>query len=218
MIISWIGHSCFKIASKFNGKDLMIITDPFQKGIGLRVPKMAADIVTVSHHHEDHDNVSAVAGNFEEKPFVIDQPGEYEVKNIFISSVKTWHDNKQGQDRGENIIYRFDIEGLSLAHLGDLGHVLDDEQLDQLGNIDILFMPVGGTYTLNAVSAAKVVRQIEPRMVIPMHYRDPKVKFKLDSVNAFRKEMGGQAETAKKLKITKKNIPSDEIKLIIFEK
>ena len=96
--------------------------------------------------------------------------------------------------------------------------ILSDEQLDQLGNIDILFIPVGGTYTLNAVNASKAVRQIEPRIVIPMHYRDPKLKIKLDSVNAFRKEMGGQAETVKKLKISKKNLPTEETKLIIFEK
>jgi len=218
MVISWLGHACFKIISKYNNQDLTIITDPYDKSIGLRVPKMAADIVTVSHQHEDHNNVKAVAGNLSDMPFVIDQAGEYEIKGIAISTIKTWHDSKQGQDRGENIVYRFDIEGLSVVHLGDLGHILSDEQLEQIGNVDILMIPVGGTYTLNASSASKVVRQIEPRIVIPMHYRDEKVKLKLDSVNAFRKEMGGLAENEKKLKITKKNLPSEETKIIILEK
>lgn len=218
MVISYIGHSCFKITSKYNGRDLILVTDPFGKSIGLRLPKLSADIVTVSHDHDDHNNAQAVQGNLEKQPFIIDQVGEYEIKNVFVAALKTWHDSKEGKDRGENLIVKFDIEGLSLAHLGDLGHVLNDEQLEKLGNIDILIVPVGGTYTLNAVSAAKVVRQIEPRIVIPMHYRDPKVKIKLDSVNAFRKEMGGQAETVKKLKIAKKNLPADEIKLIIIEK
>lgn len=218
MIISHIGHSCFKISSKFNNQDLIIITDPYHKDIGLRVPKLNADIVTISHDHQDHNNAEAVFGNLEKKPFIIRQPGEYEIKNVFVSTSETWHDSKQGEQRGENLAYRFDIESLALAHLGDLGHLLNDEQLEQLGNIDILFIPVGGTYTLNAVGAAKVVRQIEPRIVIPMHYRDPKKKIKLDSKNAFVKEMGGQAETVKKLKISKKNLPVDEIKAIIIEK
>ncbi len=218
MIISWLGHSCFKIILKYNNQDLMIITDPYDKSIGLRVPKMAADVVTISHQHEDHNNAKAVSGNLSDMPFVIDQAGEYEIKGIAVSTIKTWHDNKQGEDRGENIIYRFDIEGLSVVHLGDLGHILSDEQLEQIGNVDILMIPVGGIYTLNAASASKVVRQIEPRIVIPMHYRDEKVKIKLESVNAFRKEMGGLAENEKKLKISKKNLPSEETKIIILEK
>jgi len=218
MNILWLGHSCFKIVSKYLNQDLVLITDPFDKSIGLRVPKMSADIVTISHHHDDHDNSDAVSGNLEDVPFIIDQQGEYEIKNIFVHGIPSWHDAKEGQDRGDNLIYRYDIEGLVIAHLGDIGHTLSDEQLDQLGNVDILFIPVGGTYTLNANGASKVVRQIEPRIVIPMHYRDDKLKIKLDSVNAFRKEMGGQAETVKKLKISKKNIPQDETKIIIFEK
>lgn len=218
MIISYLGHSCFKIVTKYFNKDLAVITDPYDKSIGLRVPKMQADIVTISHHHDDHDNAASVSGNLEDRPFIIDQCGEYEIKNVFISGFLSWHDDKEGEKRGENIIYRYDIEGLAVVHLGDLGHALNDEQLNKLGNIDILFIPVGGNYTLNAVGASKVVRQIEPRIVIPMHYRDPKVKIKLDSVNAFRKEMGGQAETLKKLKITKKNLPSEETKIIILEK
>lgn len=218
MIISYLGHSCFKIVTKYLGQDLEIITDPYDKSIGFRVPKMSADIVTISHHHDDHDNAMAVSGNIESNPFIIDQSGEYEIKGVFVTGIPSYHDGKEGQDRGENIIYRYDIEGLILVHLGDLGHDLSDNQLDKLGNVDILMIPVGGTYTLNASAASKVVRQIEPRIVIPMHYKAEKLKLKLDSVNAFRKEMGGQAETEKKLKITKSNLPSEETKLTILEK
>ncbi|MFZ5364748.1 MAG: MBL fold metallo-hydrolase [Patescibacteria group bacterium] len=218
MNISWLGHSCFKIETKYQNQNLVIITDPYHKEIGLRVPKMAADIVTISHEHDDHNNREAVEGNLEKTPFLIDQPGEYEIKGVFVHGLSSSHDNQDGAQRGGNIIYRFDIEGLSLVHLGDLGHQLSDQQLDQLGNVDVLFVPVGGTYTLDANGASKLVREIEPRLVIPMHYRDDKVKLKLDSVNAFRKEMGGQATTEKKIKIAAKNLPAEETKIIILEK
>jgi L-ascorbate metabolism protein UlaG (beta-lactamase superfamily) len=218
MNISSFGHSCFKLTTKYEGKELAVITDPYDKSIGLRVPKMSADIVTVSHDHKDHSNSASVAGNLENTPFVINQPGEYEIKKVFIAGFNSWHDNKEGAERGSNIIYRYDIEGVTVAHLGDLGCQLTEDQLDQLGDIDVLFIPVGGTYTLDAVGAAKVVREIDPRIVIPMHYREENLNYDLDSVNAFRKEMGGAAETEKKLKISKKSLPSDEIKIIILEK
>lgn len=197
---------------------MVIITDPYDKSIGLRVPKMSADIVTVSHDHKDHSNSAAVSGNLENIPFVITQPGEYEIKKVFITGFNSWHDNEEGAKRGSNIIYRYDVEGMTVAHLGDLGCQLTEEQLDQLGDVDVLFIPVGGTYTLDAAGAAKVVREIDPRIVIPMHYREENLNYDLDSVNAFRKEMGGAAETEKKIKLSKKALPVEEIKIIILEK
>jgi len=166
MIISWFGQSCFKI----QGEKSTLVTDPFDKSFGLKVPRLAADVVTTSHDHKDHNNTKVVRGIAENQPFIIDGPGEYEVKNIFIYGVKAYHDNKEGQERGENIIYRIGIDGISIAHLGDLGHALKNGQIERLEGVDILMIPVGGIYTIDAKKETEVISQIEPRIEIPIHY------------------------------------------------
>jgi len=214
MFITWLGHSCFKIQIKNNDREVILVTDPFEKGIGLKVPRVNGDIVTVSHNHYDHNNVSAVKNN----PFVINSPGEYEVKNVFVTGIQSFHDNKEGKDRGLNTIYRIESEGLSLAHLGDLGHILDTEQLEKLEDIDILMVPVGGKYTLNAKEAVEVVNQIEPRIIIPMHYKVKGLKINIEPVDKFLKEMGIKStEKLNKLKIIKKDLPQEELKVILLE-
>lgn len=212
MNITYFGHSCFKIEEKINDQNISIITDPFTKEVGLKVPNVEADIVSVSHNHFDHNNTSSLRGN----PFIVDTAGEFDVKGVIIEGVRSYHDDKQGQDRGDNIIFRFDVEGLSLAHLGDLGDVLDNKQLEKLGGVDILFIPVGGKYTLDAKKALEVISQVEPRIVIPMHYKTKDSKIDIEGVDKFVKELGIEPNYEDKLKINKKDLPTEDMRLVIF--
>jgi len=156
MIITWLGHSCFKIQDKLTPEGVTIVTDPFDKSVGLKVPRFEAQIVTISHDHSDHNNVSAIKGD----PFVIKGAGEYEVKGVFIEGVEAYHDDQSGAQRGKNIIYRIDFDEMSVTHLGDLGHTLDSKQLEKLEGTDILLIPVGGNFTIGANKAVEVVSQI----------------------------------------------------------
>ncbi|MEA3463849.1 MAG: MBL fold metallo-hydrolase [Patescibacteria group bacterium] len=213
MIITWLGHSCFKIQDKAGPDGVTVITDPFDKSVGLKAPKCEADIVTVSHDHYDHNNVSAIRGN----PYVIKSAGEYEVKNVFIEGVESYHDDQQGAERGKNIIFRIDIDDMSVIHLGDLGHTLDAKQLDKLEGADILLAPVGGIYTIGAGKAVEVVSQIEPRIVIPMHYKTPGLKISLEGVDKFIKELAVTPTYEEKLKISKKDLPAKDMELVILK-
>ncbi len=213
MTITWLGHSCFKIEEKINGENVSLITDPFSKEIGLKAPNVEADIVSVSHDHDDHNNVSSLRGN----PFIIDCAGEFDVKGIIVEGIRSFHDDKDGSERGDNIIFRFDIEGISLAHLGDLGDALDNKQLEKLGGVDVLFIPVGGKYTLDAKKAVEVISQIEPRIVIPMHYKTEDLKIDIDGVDKFVKELGIEPNYEEKFKISKKDLPSEDMNLVIFK-
>jgi L-ascorbate metabolism protein UlaG (beta-lactamase superfamily) len=201
MVINWYGQSCFKIVTNA----LTIVTDPFAKNIGLRPPAFAADIVCVSHQHEDHNNVSAIGG----EPFVVDGPGEYEIKGISISGIESFHDQKQGQERGLNTIYLIESEEIRLCHLGDFGQdKFSDEQVEALGEVDILFIPVGGKFTVDASAAAILVNQLEPKLVVPMHYKLPDLKIELDPVDKFLKELGAPSkEPVDKITIKKKLLP-----------
>ncbi len=212
MIITWCGHSCFKIQNKLND-GVTVTTDPFDKKIGLKPPAFESDIVTVSHDHYDHNNVKSLRGN----PFVIKTAGEYDVKGVAVHGVESYHDNEEGKEKGVNIIYKISMDDITIAHLGDLGHELNEKQLEVLVGIDILFVPVGGKYTLNAKKAVEVVSQIEPRIVIPMHYQIPGLKIKLDGVEKFIKELGIKPTNEVKLKITKKDLPQEDTELVLLE-
>ena len=210
MNITWLGQACFKI----QGKEVTVITDPYDKTIGIKLPRLTADIVTVSHDHHDHNYLQGISGD----SFIISSPGEYEVKGVFIYGIPSFHDNKQGAERGLNTIYLFEFEGLKIVHLGDLGHLLTDEQLDRMQSVDVLLIPVGGVYTINAEQASEVISQIEPRIVIPMHYKIPGLKINIDGLNKFSKEMGiKESDTIDKLRITKKDLPQEETKVIILK-
>lgn len=216
MIITWFGQSCFKI----QGEKSVVVTDPYDKSYGLKVPHLAADIVTSSHNHGDHNNIKAVRGTGEGDPFIIDTPGEYEVKNVFIYGVHSYHDDQEGKERGKNIIYRIEIDGISIAHLGDLDHELKNGQIEKLEGVDILMIPVGGTYTISGKEATGVISQLEPRIVIPMHYNIPglKLKNKIDGSDKFCKEIGVcPTERINKFKVTKKDLPQEEMKVVILE-
>lgn len=212
MIITWLGHSCFKIQDKAGPDGITVATDPFEKSVGLKAPNFEADIVTISHEHFDHNNAKSLRGD----PFVIDTAGEYDIKGVLIQGVDSYHDEQEGKERGKNTIYRIEMDDISLVHLGDLGHVLDNRQLEALVGIDILMIPVGGKYTLDGKKAVEVVSQIEPRIVIPMHYKIPNLKVDIETEEKFVKEMGLTPTKEEKLKISRKDLPQENMELVVF--
>ena len=214
MNITWYGHSCFKLQSK----DIVLITDPFDKKIGLRPPHGAANIVTVSHDHYDHNNFKIIKGD----PFVVDSAGEYEINKIIIRGIDSYHDNKEGKERGSNVIYVIEMEDMKICHLGDFGQEgFLNSQLEKIGQIDILFIPVGGTFTIDWKLANTIISQIEPRIIIPMHYKLPGMTgdlSKIDTADNFCKEHGVSAKDAiEKFSIKKKDLPQDEAKVVLMK-
>ena len=208
MEISWHGHSCFRLRDK----DGLVITDPYGKGIGYSLPHIRADIVTISHYHPHHSYLKGVKG----EPKVIDAPGEYEIQGVFIAGIASFHDKRRGRDRGRNTIYLFDFDGFTICHLGDLGQVLTPSQVEELGDVDLLLIPVGGHTTINAAEASEVISLLEPRLVIPMHYRtETTVGSPLDEVDKFLKVMGVKGEVQDSLKVTKSTLP-DETQVVIL--
>lgn len=204
MDITWFGQACFKI----KGKTATVITDPFDpETTGLKAPKdLEGQIVLSSHDHKDHNFVESVAGN----PLVIEGPGEYEKAGVQIAGISSFHDNSEGTERGQNTIYNFNIDGINIVHLGDLGHLLTEEQSSQIGEVDILMIPAGSVFTIDAETAAKVVAQLEPKIVIPMHYKLPELKINLEGVEPFLKEMGAEnIEAQPKLSITRDKLPEE---------
>lgn len=200
MEITWLGHSCFKI----RGKQTTIITDPYSPDLGYSLGKLNASIVTVSHLHPGHSFTAGVGGD----PRAITGSGEYEISNVLVIGVATFHDEDRGKIRGGNTAYLIEIDEISICHLGDLGHVLTDEQVEELGNVDVLLVPVGGVSTIDSPVAAEIVRQLEPKAVIPMHYKTPALSRKLEPVEAFLKEMGADNITPQaKLSLTKSSLP-----------
>lgn len=215
MTITWYGQSCFQITTnQGRNNHVSIVIDPFSEEIGLKVPKLQADIVLATHEHRDHNNIKAVSG----EPFLIKGPGEYEVKEVFIQGIPAFHDNSQGKDRGGITIYTLELEEMKLCHLGDLGqNELSVEQLDKINGVDILMLPIGGTYTISAKEALKIMSQIEPKITIPMHYQIPKLKIKLDGIDEFLKTTGIKSiEPLPKLSIKEKDLPQEESKIIVL--
>ncbi len=210
MIITWYGHSCFRIESK----DTSVLIDPFSSEIGLRPPKIKDTIVLVSHQHYDHNNTEGMPG----ESFLVEGPGEYEIKGVSIKGIQSYHDKSQGQERGLNTIYVIKMEDMTLAHLGDFGEEkLSEEQVEKIGDVDILMIPIGGIYTVNYKEAMEVVRQIEPKVVVPMHYKIQGLKLEIDGPEKFLKEMSLTPEKAEKsYKIQKKSLPAEEMKLVLF--
>ncbi len=180
MNIRWLGHATFMISSDDGTR---IITDPYTTGGKLSYGEIqeTADIVTVSHGHGDHNNAGAVRGN----PTIVDQAGITEVKGIKFQGVPTAHDDAGGAQRGNNISFCFEVDGIRVCHLGDLGHMLDDKQAAELGQIDILLIPVGGYYTIDAQVASQVADKLAPKLVIPMHFENDKCDFPIVGVDEF---------------------------------
>jgi len=200
MDISWLGHSCFRI----RGGQATVITDPYPPSLGYSLGKPTAHIVTVSHQHPGHSYVRGIDG----EPKLITRPGEYEISGVLIIGIATYHDEEGGKKRGRNTLYLVEVDEVSICHLGDLGHVLTTEQIEKLDNVDVLLLPVGGISTIDAPVAAKVVRQLEPKVVIPMHYKTPALNWELEPVERFLKETGiKQVDSRPKLSFTKQSLP-----------
>lgn len=221
--ITWAGQSCFQISvsnSMPNGRQAKdhqanIVIDPFDQDIGLKPPNFEADVLLITHDHSDHNNIKAIKGN----PFLIDGPGEYEIKGVFVQGITSFHDDKEGKERGTNTIYTVESEGIRFCHLGDFGQKqLTDEQLERIGPVDILMIPVGGVYTISSSEAQKIVGQIEPKIVIPMHYELPKLKFKLDGVGKFLKSMGkNSVQAQEKLTVKTSTLPKEgEMEIVVL--
>lgn len=207
MEVSWLGHSCFLL----RGKNVTLVTDPFSPQQGPsqgelpRLSKINASIVTVSHNHPGHNNVTAVGGN----PRIVRGPGEYEISDVLITGVASYHDEKRGQQYGRNTIYVIHIDELIICHLGDLGHTLQEEQLEEVADADVLLIPIGGQHTINATQAAEVISQVEPRIVIPMHYR-PTTGEASDPLDKFCREMGIETMNKQpKLNVTRSSLPTE---------
>ena len=218
MEITYLGHSAFKIKTK----TATLVTDPYGKMTGFVMPAVSADLITVSHHHEDHDNIKAVSGTARRaNPFVIDSPGEYEIEGISVFGYQTYHDAENGAKRGNNVIYVIQAEDLRILHLGDLGHKLSKEIIDELDGIDVVMIPVGGDYTVDAKMAAEIAAELEPYYVIPMHFKtekhDDKTFGQLATVEEFVKEFQHGSRTVKNLSISKLGLPEDLTEVILFE-
>ena len=210
MTITWYGQSCFRI----DAREGVIAIDPFAKELGLTPPRFQTDIALVTHGHFDHANVGALAGT----PTLITGPGEYEARGVAVRGIPSFHDRQEGRERGLNTIYRINAEEMTLVHLGDFGEgALRDETLDAIGDVDILFVPVGGTYTIDSGDAAKVVHQIEPRIIIPMHYELPGLSVKLEPVDGFLRSFGvREPERMSKLVIKKRDLPENTNRVVVL--
>lgn len=205
MVISWYGQSCFRVQSG----ERTLIFDPFAKTIGLTPPALQADIVLVTHNHPDHANIHAIKGEY----FLINGSGEYEVKGVKVLGIDSFHDDEQGAKRGFNTIYRVELESLRLLHLGDIGQpALDNGQVEEIDEVDIVMVPVGGVFTTNAKQAVDIIKQIEPKIIIPMHYLLPQLTIQeLDGVDKFLEEIGEEGITPQeKLTIKQKDLPTEE--------
>jgi L-ascorbate metabolism protein UlaG (beta-lactamase superfamily) len=200
--VTWLGHGCFRL----RGKAAAVVNDPYPPALGPRLPRLEADLLTISHEHENHAYLRAV----KDGAYVISGPGEYEVAGVVVNGLPTYHDAAGGAEHGRNTVYVIELDDVRVCHLGDLGHGLDDAMLGAIGNVDLLLAPVGGGRALDGARAAEVVRQVEPRVVVPMHYALPAVRKDLAPVDRFLKEMGVEAaEPQAKLSIQASSGESD---------
>ncbi|MHB8376352.1 MAG: MBL fold metallo-hydrolase [Dehalococcoidia bacterium] len=208
MEITWLGHACFRIRAK----EATVVTDPCDKSTGYSLGRPAADIVTVSIHDRAHNYVEGVAGT----PRLIDGPGEFEIAHASIIGITTYRGRERQIESGRNIAYVIEMEDLRIGHLGGIGHVPTSGQLEEMSNVDVLLVPVGGGESLDAPPAAETVSLVEPKLVIPMHYKTDIEKTKLDPVDRFLKEMGATAtQPQAKLSVTRSSLPTETHVLVL---
>jgi len=218
MEIKYLGHSAFLIKTK----TAKIVTDPYDSEmVGLKFPKTEADIITVSHHHKDHNQFKNVSGIAGANPLKIDMPGEFEKLGVRIFGFQSFHDKTKGSERGENIMFKFEAEGISILHCGDLGIIPEESFLETIGEVDILLVPVGGFYTIDSDEAVSLVKKIEPSIVVPMHYKTEKStkhsESKLTAVSEFTKKFGLDNAIPLPKLIYKKEEIEQEMKVIVLE-
>lgn len=217
MDIYWGGQALFRL----KGKNATVIIDPYDPEFtGLKLPKdLTADVALSTHDHKDHNNTSVVKTPSGDVAKAFSSPGEYEIGGAVITAIPSFHDDISGAERGRNILFHLMIDGLNIVHLGDLGQSkLTEEQVAQIGEVDILLIPVGGVYTIDSKQAANIVSQLEPKIIIPMHFKIEGLKFELEAVEGFLKEMGAEGVVAQpKLSITKEKLP-EEPQVILLSK
>ena len=217
MTITYHGHSTFKI----KGKRGTVVTDPYDNYIGLTLPNMSADIITVSHDHKDHNAIDSITGTARRSnPFIVTKAGEYEVGGISVFGVQTFHDANGGVERGTNQVFTLLVDGMRICHLGDLGHELTTQQLEEIGTVDVLLCPVGGTFTIDPDMAVKTIRAIEPGIVIPMHYKTDKhnsdIFGDLKTLEEFLKVYGVSPTPVPKLELASKASLTEETELVVL--
>ena len=210
MDVTWLGHGCFRL----RGRAAAVVTDPYPPAIGLKLSRMDAEVVTVSHDHDNHSYTQVVRDG----AYEIRGPGEYEVAGVSVIGVPTYHDSEKGAKQGRNTVYLIEIDDVRVCHLGDLGHKLGDVEAETVASPDVLLVPVGGQTAMNGAQAAEVVRQLEPRYVVPMHYAIPGLKLQLDPIDRFLKEMGvTSSEPQAKLAVQKSSVTEYETKVVVLE-
>lgn len=209
MKIQWLGHACFYLTSS---DGVRVLTDPFDPSVGYPVPAVEADIVTNSHQHSDHNYNQAVKGDFK----LIDRAGQYSEKGVDIVGVDTFHDEAGGSKRGKNLVFRFTIDGLNVVHCGDLGHPLTPEQVKAIGAVDVLIVPVGGFYTIDAQTAKGVVEALKPNLTIPMHFKTPVMDFPITDVDPFVQAMGrAQQAGSTEIEVTRESLAKQAAVIVL---
>ncbi len=209
MEIIWYGLACFR----FKSRQLTIVADPYAPEVGLSLPNIRARVVTISHDVPGHNYVKGVKGH----EHVFDGPGEYEVNGVFITGVATYHRGQPGE-RERNTAFLYEFDDISIGHLGDLGAMLDRKQIEAMNSPDVLIVPVGGGDILDASRAVEVITELEPRIVIPMHYAQPGLKWSLDPLEKFLKEMGVEpTDPLASLKLRKSDLAGEETRVVLLE-
>jgi len=207
--VTWLGHGCFRL----RGRGAAVVTDPYPPSIGLKLQRLDANLVTVSHEHENHNYTQVVRDG----AYEIHGPGEYEVAGVSVIGVPTYHDVEKGAKHGRNTVYLIEIDDVRICHLGDLGHKLEDAEAEAVASPDVLLVPVGGRTAMTAAQAAEVVRQLEPRFVVPMHYAIAGLKLELDPVDRFLKEMGVTASEPQPKLAVQRSSGEYDTKLVVLE-
>lgn len=213
MNIKWFGHSCFVLTSETG---IRVLMDPVDPETGYDLQSIKADAVTISHDHHDHNYLPAVAGN----PAIIRETGAFDVGPVHIEGIHSWHDEAEGQKRGNNILYVVEMDGIRILHAGDLGHLPNDSTIGRLHRIDVLLVPIGGVYTIDYVQALALANMIRPKVVIPMHYRTKNVTFKLGELAPFlnkSENCGIQMLRQSDATLTKETLGSDRIIVLEYD-
>lgn len=208
MKIKWLGHSCFLLTSQ-NGTKLL--TDPFDGKVGYALPSVEADVVTSSHGHYDHGNTKIVKG----LPACFNTPGLHGHKDFSIKGVATFHDESGGAKRGNNIVFRIEADGIAVCHCGDLGHMLSGAQLKELMPVDILLVPVGGVFTVDAKGAYEVRNMLKPKVTIPMHYKTAAAQISIDTADKFLGMTGGAKKGKCEIEVTRSGLDDGSISGVI---
>jgi L-ascorbate metabolism protein UlaG (beta-lactamase superfamily) len=209
--VSWYGQTCFRLDGR---NSISIVTDPYPPDVGLTLPRLRADVVTVSHHSGGCGYLDAVQGPFK----LLDGPGEYEISGVFITGVSTFADDKGGRERGLNTVFAFDFEGTTICHLGRLGHVPTQSQVKNLGSVNVLLVPVGGGGSLTSAQASEVIGLFEPDVVVPMRYQVSGLQEELDSVDHFLREMGMEKVNGRQRLTVSEASTSEKTDIFVLER